>query len=208
MHMAVIAFGIGFLILAILLMLIAAKLLISQGWFMAWLKGSAGFALIASAVLLITITFDLFSYSQVDAQQPVATVSISERSPQLFTVELVDAEGKARRMEMAGDQWQLDVRVLQIGSYGSYKLDNISGRYLSLEQNDSDIQTRHLLWSESVSGFWLVVDGLVRHLPFAAESVEKVAYVPMSDGAIFQVYLTDAELNVVATNAQAKLAMP
>lgn len=206
--MAVIAFGIGFSILAIVLLLLAAKLLISKGWLMAWLKGSTGLSLVAVSILLVTITLDLFSYSQVDGQKPLATVSISEKSPQLYSLELVDADGAVRNMEMAGDQWQLDVRVLTIGSFGSYKLDNISGRYLALEQNNSDIQSRHLLWSESVSGFWLLVDGLVKNLPFAAESVEKVAYVPMSDGAIFQVYLSGAELNVVATNAQAKLAMP
>lgn len=206
--MAVIAFGIGFSLLSILLILFAAKILISRGWFLAWLKGSVGITLISLSFFMISVTLDLFSYSQSEPQQPLATVSMSEKSPQLYSLELVDVNGEMRILEMAGDQWQLDVRVLKVGPYSSYKLDNISGRYLSLEQNDKDIQTRHALWAEGVNSLWLMVDGLVKKLPFTAETLQKVAYVPMTDGAIFQVYLSGRELNVVATNAQAKLVAP
>ncbi len=206
--MAVIAFGIGFSLLAILLLWLALKLLISRGWFLAWLKGCLGVGLVLSSILLVVVTLDLFSYGQVENKRPLATVSIAEKGNQLYALELIDADGAVRNLEMAGDQWQLDVRVLSIGSFSSFKLDKISGRYLSLEQNDKDIQTRHALWANSVGGFWLLIDGLVKKLPFAAESLEKVAYVPMTDGAIYQVYLEDSELSVVATNAQAKLAMP
>jgi len=206
--MAVIAFGIGFSLLAILLLLVALKLLISRGWFLAWLKGCVGVGLVLASLVLVVVTLDLFSYGQVEHKRPLATVSISEQGNQLYTLELVDADGKVQNLEMAGDQWQLDVRVLSIGGFSSFKLDKLSGRYLSLEQNDKDIQTRHVLWANSVGGFWLLIDGLVKQLPFAAESLEKVAYVPMTDGAIYQVYLDGSELEIVATNAQAKLAMP
>jgi len=206
--MAVIAFGIGFSLLAILLLLVALKLLISRGWFLAWLKGCVGVGLVLASLVLVVVTLDLFSYGQVEHKRPLATVSISEQGNQLYSLELVDADGKVQNLEMAGDQWQLDVRVLSIGGFSSFKLDKLSGRYLSLEQNDKDIQTRHVLWANSVGGFWLLIDGLVKQLPFAAESLEKVAYVPMTDGAIYQVYLDGSELEIVATNAQAKLAMP
>jgi len=206
--MAVIAFGIGFSLLAILLLLVALKLLISRGWFLAWLKGCVGVGLVLASLVLVVVTLDLFSYGQVEHKRPLATVSISEQGNQLYNLELVDADGKVQNLEMAGDQWQLDVRVLSIGGFSSFKLDKLSGRYLSLEQNDKDIQTRHVLWANSVGGFWLLIDGLVKQLPFAAESLEKVAYVPMTDGAIYQVYLDGSELEIVATNAQAKLAMP
>lgn len=205
--MVLIILGAVFSILALLLMLLGAKMLISRGWFLAWVKGSSGFAAVGASCLLISMMLDLFSYSAIEADRPLVTVSISERSSQLYDVELVDGSGDIRTFELAGDQWQLDVRLLTVASLSSVKLDRISGRYLSLEQNDSDIRTVHDLWSQSVGLVWLAVDGLMPLLPFVEESTQQVAFVPMSDGAIFQVYWNAQELDVVPTNAQAKFAM-
>ena len=53
-----------------------------KGWFRQWLRGTAGMVLIAGAIWLGLVVWDLASYRSAIQERPLATVSIYEIEPQ------------------------------------------------------------------------------------------------------------------------------
>src|SRR5688572_6561642 len=135
-------------ILAIIITLIglsivffSLKVLVKKGWFFGWLRGMWGIALVMIGLTLGLSAFDLYSYQQIVEEKTVATISFEKLGPQRYNAVLVDSSGRENRYELAGDQWQLDARVIKwpnalaaVGVKPGFRLDRISGRYYSLDQ--------------------------------------------------------------------------
>jgi len=185
--------GIAGILLFIALILIVF-LWWGRGWFLQWLKGSAGMLLLAGSVISVFMLVDLWSYRQLLDEEPLATVSIYELGDQQFDLTLVDASGKEQRFKLMGDQWQLDVRLLvwkgpvvALGAMPVYRLDRISGRYLSLEQERTSERTVYALTDSRWFDLWSALKG--HKLWLEAESGQAV-YMPLVNGAVFSVHLT------------------
>lgn len=185
--------GIAGILLFIALILIVF-LWWGRGWFLQWLKGSAGMLLLAGSVISVFMLVDLWSYRQLLDEEPLATVSIYELGDQQFDLTLVDASGKEQRFKLMGDQWQLDVRLLvwkgpvvALGAMPVYRLDRISGRYLSLEQERTSERTVYTLTDSRWFDLWSALKG--HKLWLEAESGQAV-YMPLVNGAVFSVHLT------------------
>lgn len=165
-----------------------------RGWFIQWLKGSAGILLLVFAVVLAFSLNDLWSYRQLLNEKPLVTVSVYELGQQEFDLTLASADGIEQRYRVVGDQWQLDVRLmvwkgpwLSAGSMPLYRLDRLSGRYLSLEQERRAERTVYDLTSSRWFDLWHWLDG--RSWWLEAQSGSAV-YMPLANGAVYSVYLT------------------
>lgn len=128
-------------VVALITLVIAGYLLFRRGWFMIWLKATLAFSLVGITLVSFMALFDILSYRNLTAEVPIATVSVFERSPQHFDLTLATTDGIEQRFDIFGDQWQLDTRLLTwigplaaLGNKPLYRLDRISGRYVSLEQ--------------------------------------------------------------------------
>ncbi|MCA6064019.1 hypothetical protein [Thalassolituus marinus] len=150
--------------------------------------------LLAGSVISVFMLVDLWSYRQLLDEEPLATVSIYELGDQQFDLTLVDASGKEQRFKLMGDQWQLDVRLLvwkgpvvALGAMPVYRLDRISGRYLSLEQERTSERTVYTLTDSRWFDLWSALKG--HKLWLEAESGQAV-YMPLVNGAVFSVHLT------------------
>lgn len=198
--------GIGGIVtfIAVILMVISGKILLKGGWLFAWVRGTSGLIIFSFAFLLLLAVVDLSSYSSPSPRMPIATFSFTEKSKQLYHVELIDQYGDLNYFDVAGDQWQLSVRQLMVMGFPSYKLETLSGRYLSLEQNARDIRSHHDIWNSQVSHFWRLIDGVAAELPFIEETSVSVSYVPMKEGAIFRVELGSNGILVEPANAMAR----
>lgn len=165
-----------------------------KGWFIQWLKGSAGLLLLLLSVTLLFSLADLWSYRQLLKEEPLVTVSIYEFGEQEFDLTLADSEGTEQRYRIKGDQWQLDVRLLVwngpiagLGTMPLYRLDRLSGRYLSLEQERTAERTVYELEQSRWFDLWHVLHG--RGLWLDAQFGSAV-YMPLVNGAVYSVQLT------------------
>lgn len=198
---------------AILFVLAASWILFRRNWVLAWLRGSGGILLLLVAAYLGLMAANLFHYDDLTEDKPLATLSFSQKSDQNFVVTVADASDRREQYEMRGDLWQLDSRILRwrgfIAMFGikpAYQLDRISGRYINLEDERSKPRTVHGLaqssfgvdlWESAKSGLNI----------FASGEYGSATYMPMADGAIYEVLLSESGLVASPLNANAEQAL-
>lgn len=192
----------------------AAWLFFSSGWFLQWLRGTAGFLLVAFALYAAILSAALFAYQQVEEGKVAATVSFERSGLQKYVATLVDSAGNRHQMEIQGDLWQLDLRVLYwrglFGALGAAPLfvpEKLQGRYVLLEQQATADSSAFDLLDAPPLGYdlWKTVheEG---GISLRAERAS-VVLVPMADGAIYEVMFGERGLDVVATNSAAENAL-
>ncbi|HEY7883759.1 MAG TPA: cation/multidrug efflux pump [Cellvibrionaceae bacterium] len=203
-------------IVAFLLCLLVAysglKILFHNSWILGWLRGMFGLALLVLAGMFALVALDVFSYRQIDREQVVATLSFEKKAEQVFAVTLVDAEGEQSTYELRGDQWQLDARIIKwrgvlasVGIAPGYRLDRISGRYFALDKERTEPRSV-FAFSESRYGvdLWQWARSSDGALGLVDASYGSATYLPMADGALFEVSLTQSGLITRPLNDAAK----
>jgi hypothetical protein len=162
----------------------------------------------------LLVGINLLTYARFTAEQPVATVSFRALSPQHFAATLVQHDGRVVRATLAGDEWELDARIIKwkgiatvLGLKPLYRLQRLSGRYAKIE----DVLAHPGSAIELASGPGLDLWSLAHHeavwLPFVDASYGTATYLPMSDGATYQVSLGVAGLLARPANAAAARAV-
>lgn len=201
---------------ALLILAAAVRMLLRGTWFWAWLKGTAAVLCVALAASLGLIAYDMYSYQQLSLDKPVATVSFERVEKQAFiaTVALTDS-GETREFYLRGDQWQMDARILRwksiirsMGGKPGYRLDRISGRYLTLEDERTQERTVYSLHEQDYGlDFWAWAYKKEGQAPLLDAAYGSATYVPMVDGALFEVALSQSGLVAKPLNAAAQKAV-
>lgn len=165
-----------------------------RGWFMQWLKGTMGFVMLFLSIVAIFMLVDVWSYQQLQAEKPLATVSVYEMGDQEYDLTLADSEGNESRYRILGDQWQLDVRLLRwsgpvaaLGAMPLYRLDRLSGRYLSLEEERNFERSVYELSESRWFDLWNALRG---HSFWLEAQAGHAVYMPLVNGAVYAVNLT------------------
>jgi len=159
------------------------------------MQGLAGLVLIAAAAASFFIALNLYTYHRFTREAPVAELNFKRTAPQQFRALLTPEQGTSQVLELQGDEWQLDARVLKltgfatlIGLDGAYKLERLSGRYRSVERERSGPRTVHpLTGAEPGLDTWTLVQRYGEWLPLIDAVYGNAAYLPMADGARFEV---------------------
>lgn len=201
-------------LLALLAIVVAARILFNRSWFLGWLRGTFGLAFLALAALVGVVAYDLLSYSPLPEDKPLLTLSFSADGPQRFRVSLLEG-GVERQVTLEGDLWQLDARLLRwkglaalIGLQPGYRLEKLSGRFLAIEQQES-ARNAQVTLAQSPYGIdlwrWL---RLGQHDLFLFDpEAARVTYLPITDGAMFNVTLSPTGLLAQPMNQAANQAL-
>jgi hypothetical protein len=203
------------IVLAFFIILVAGRVLFKGSWFLGWLKGMSGIILALMAVTLVLVALDFHSYKQMNNEQSIANLSFSKIAPQRYQVSLVDSAGLEQVRELKGDLWQLDARIMKwnnimsgLGLATGYRLDRLSGRYYSLEKEQSEERTVFELGgSQSALDLWSWLREYGNRLGIIDASYGSATYLPMEDGALFTVTLSPTGLLARPLNSRAKAAV-
>lgn len=200
-------------LLAVLAVVIAARILFDTRWFLGWLRGTCGLAFLALAGLIGLVAYDLLSYAPLPDGKPLVTLSFKAEG-NAYRATLLEGE-RERSVTLEGDLWQLDARLLQwkglaalIGLQPGYRLERLSGRFLAIEQQ-SMAQHDKVALAQSPYGIdlwrWL---RLGRHDLFMFDAqARRVTYLPIADDAVYSVSLTPTGLLAQPLNQAAKTAL-
>ncbi len=181
-------------------------------WLVGWLAGTAVFGVILVGLYTLTVALNLAGYQSAGGLRTVATIATQRQSDQVWRVTVQSENGLSTARTVQGDQWQIDVRILRfsgpirwLGIDPGFRLEQLSGRYTSLEQERSAPKTIIGLSEPIWPDLWLLDQQF--NLPFVEGVHGTATFMPMRDGAIFDVKLLSSGLIAVPVNEQAREAV-
>jgi len=197
-----------------LLLILACQRLLRARFLAAGGSALMGFLLLACAALFFVVSLNLHTYSRLTYEQPVAEIVFEGRAPQSYRATLTRMPGGEMQIfVLAGDEWQLDARVLKwkgwanlLGLDAQYRLERVGGRYRDIEQERHAERTVYALSENPGVDLWDLSTKYPRWLPFVDAVYGSATYMPMAAGARYQVSLTQSGLIARPLNSQAELA--
>jgi hypothetical protein len=169
---------------------------------------------IALAALVASLLANVYTYQRLTYEQPVATLVFTRLAPADYQVLMRRPDGQTRLLELHGDEWELSARVLRwkgwanlLGLDARYRLDRLNSRYRDLTQARTMPPSVYDLADARGLDLWRVA----RRYPALFGWVDTVygsaTYLPMADGARFEVMLTQTGLAARPANEQARQAV-
>jgi hypothetical protein len=141
----------------------------------------------------------LLGYRRLAAETPIASIETRALGNERFAVEIVLPDGTRRSAEIAGDEWQLDARVIKwdpravvLGAPALYRLDRLSGRWRDAAKEAESPKSVVALSSPTAIDLWQIKQAYPRWLPWVDADYGSGAYMPLVDGGRFDVTLAAA----------------
>lgn len=162
----------------------------------------------------VVLLFTVFGYAQLIEERPVSRIEFRRVAPQEFQARLMITGEEDRFFTLRGDEWQMDAKILTwkppatiLGMDPMYQLDRLSGRYSEVDRELSEVRTVHSLAPTVPVDMWK----LARRLPMLAPGVDAyygtATFVPMADGARYEVSLSRDALLARPANDRAREAV-
>ncbi len=191
------------------------RYLIRTTWFKGWLKGMLGFSLLFCSAVLALVGVDFYSYQQLVSEKSVATLEFSQLDEQKFSAKILTSEGKQYNFDINGDQWQLDARIIKwpsafgaVGVRPAFRLERISGRYYSWEKEQTEPRSVFPLDEHNYSvDIWEWSKRLNLKDVGIDATYGSATYLPMADGALYEVSLSNTGLVARPFNKAAESAI-
>lgn len=182
------------------------------------LRAGGSAALCAATAAIGTAGVMLFmsylGYQRLTAEQLVAVIEFTQSGTEEYTARLMIDGQIDRLLPLSGDEWQLDARVLTwkppatiLGLDPVYQLERLSGRYTSVDRERSAPRTVHSLAEERPLDLWSLARNFPRFTPGMDAYYGTATYLPMADGARFQVTLSRDALIARPVNQPAREAI-
>ena len=201
-------------IFGLLLLAIACQRLFRARFLSATGSGLLGLLLLTAAALTFVVSLNFHTYARLTHEAPVAEIVFEARGPQSYRATLTRMpNGEMQVFMLAGDEWQLDARVLKwqgwanlFGLDAQYRLERVGGRYRDIEQERHSTRTVYDLSDNPGVDLWELSTRYPRWMPFVDAIYGSATYLPMADGARYEVKITQSGLIARPINASAQKA--
>ena len=176
--------------------------------------GVSSLASFLAAAALALLGINLLSYERLTHEQPAVRASFARAGEQRFNATLTYPSGEVQGYVLDGDEWQIDARVLKWRALANvlnfdtaYRLERISGRYSDVERERTAPRTAYALHPPERVDAWALLRAWHRYLPWADALYGSATYLPMADGALYEVSVSQSGLVARALNEAAQLAV-
>jgi hypothetical protein len=160
----------------------------------------AGVVLVLAAGAAL-VGVNLQGYTRLTNETPAAEVRFRQQGERRFAAEVLYPDHSREAFDLAGDEWQLDARVLKwhapvtmLGLDTAFRLDRIGGRYRDVASERSQPRTVYELARPPGMDVWSVVRRFHAWLPWVDALYGSATYLPMADGAHFAVSVSPTGL--------------
>jgi hypothetical protein len=144
------------------------------------------------------------------SRNPLATLAARQLGLQHYALRIDYPDGEHRDVEIAGDQWQLDARVIKwepravmLGAPPLYRVERISGRYIDAAQANERRHSIVVLEERNPFDLLDIKRRFPAWLPWVDADYGSAAYLPLVDGGEYRVSLAPAG-GLVARPADAR----
>ncbi|MDH4047547.1 MAG: hypothetical protein OEW68_08290 [Gammaproteobacteria bacterium] len=179
--------------------------------------GGSALSCIASAAVMAAaavVALSYYSYVRLTDEQLITTVEFRRVAPQEFQARLITRGQRDRFFNLKGDEWQIDARLVNwmppmtiLGLDPIYQLERLSGRYSEIDREQTEARTVHSLTTELPIDVWKVARRFPRLAPGIDAYYGSATYVPMADGARYDVSLSRDALIARPANEIAQKAV-
>lgn len=171
------------------------------------------FLVIAGGFFIVAL--NLRTYARLTHEQPVAELVFEAKGPQSYQVIVTQVpSGSMQILQVSGDEWQMDARVLKwrgwanlLGLDAQYRLERFSGRYRDIEQERTAPRSVYPLAENPGVDIWTMAANKSRWVPFVDAVYGSATYLPMANGARYQVTMTQSGLLARPLNDAASQAV-
>lgn len=182
---------------------------------------ATGLTAMAAACIAALVALNMQGYSRLTWEKPVAEVRVkqADAAQKLYDVMLVRADGAGEtHCLLQGDEWILGGRVQKwkpwantIGMNATYDLDQMANKYIdAMEANGKPITACDVsrppnpILAKAPDSFraWLSSISLAEDRRFGSAN-----YMPLADGAAYEVVITQSGFNAEPANDAARAAM-
>ncbi len=186
-----------------------AVLLSGLGWIFRGrpFKGGRGIfgggVVLAVGGLIGLLGLNIQTYHRLTFERPVAEITLARNGPQDFTATLKQPDGTQQDYRLHGDQWRIEARVLKwkpwanvLGLDSQYRLDRLSGRYETVEDELNAERSAYQILPTRSTGIdlWPLARQFSQYAPVVDTLYGSGAYMPMADGARYEVRITQSGL--------------
>ena len=161
------------------------------------------------------IALSYLGYFQLVDEQRIGQIKFTESAPEQYVARLMlEGEEHDRMFEILGDEWQMDARVVTwkppmtlLGLDPIFQLDRLSGRYAEVEEELNKQRSAHALSDPVTMDVWHFARKYPKLMPGVDAHYGTATYLPMADGAIFEVTMTRTGLIARPVNEAAREAV-
>ena len=171
---------------------------------------ACGGALAIAAILLVSYV----GYERLTSEQVVAKLHFSRVAPFEFRARVAVEGQRDRFFLLTGNEWQIDARVVAftppatlLGLDPIYRLERLSGRYTDVNDEREGLRTVHALSAAPALDVWSIARKVPPLMPGVDAYYGTATYVPMADGAEFDVSLSRDALIARPVNPAAEAAV-
>lgn len=194
--------GLAFLLTGLLLLWLAGRRIVSRRFLSGGFAGLGATVVLALGALLVGLSMSFHVLDRLSHEEHLGTIELRALGAREFEASL-RLSGFTGRQEyrLAGDQWQLHVRFLKwqnpatlLGMDSLYQLDRLNGRY---EEPDRwrDIElTSYSLVDTPGRLLWRLAQRTPRWLPWIDAVYGNSVFLPMADGARYEIAVTASGL--------------
>ena len=174
------------------------------------------------ALVSLLLASNLYSYQRLTFEQAIAEITFQQLAVQEYRTDIKSLDSDFQRVvNLKGDEWQLDSQVLTwqgaatlFGLDANYRLHRISGRYTDIDDERtrprsvfSLLDNKAGLIENEKFDLWQIAHKYQDWLHWVDASYGSAVYLPMTDGAKYQVAISRTGMIARPANSEARQAV-
>jgi hypothetical protein len=173
-----------------------------------------GLALMLAAAAVALLSAELRTYQRLSFEQPAARLQFTRVADRQYRVLLTYPNRAGETLLLRGDEWQLDARLIKwhplatlLGFDTAYRLERLGGRYSDIDEERLMPRTVYALNPPQSIDLWELARRYPNRIPGLDALYGSAAYVPMGDGALYEVTVSQSGLVARPLNDAARAAV-
>jgi hypothetical protein len=176
--------------------------------------GAAALILLLLSIGVALLAANLRTYQRLTSEQPAGELQLTRTGERQYNAVLTYPDGNHENFALRGDEWQADARVLKwrafanlVGFDTAYRLERISGRYSRIEDERNQPRTVYSLNEPQRIDPWELVHRYHSWIPWTDALYGSATYLPMADGALYDIKVSQSGLVARPLNQAAREAV-
>ena len=176
--------------------------------------GASSILMFALAGVLFMVGLNLRTYQRLTQEAPAGEIQFAKLGADRYNGVLTYPSGEVVYFPLSGNEWEVDARILKwtpiaslMGFDTAFRLERISGRYTNIEAERSQPRTVYELHPPSQIDLWTLVHDHPGWLPGFDALFGSATYLPMAEGAAFEIHATPGGLLARPMNQAARTAV-
>ena len=180
----------------------------------AMVSGLSSLALFTLTACAVLVAVNLRSYQRLTDEQPGGELQFSRIGPHQYNGVLTYPSGQVAVFFLRGDEWLVDARMIKwkaianlLGFDTVYRLERISGRYSAIEDEKTLPRTVYDLNAPGKVNLWDLIHEHHDWLPWFDAMYGSASFLPMADGALYEIKISPTGLLARPLNQSARDAV-